>query len=260
MSLTSAKLLHAIASKQFDYASIGNECGEGLKWLIVQNKGREMVFSDLSHPWHIIKAAAERDVRSCQICQDEDTYLGCIFCGFGHCQKCLLIHQHNVNPFTCTVCKASVDIQTISTMSPDSCIFPLVKHVKPRFEINCIFSFIGAEQQIGDSLLTIEDDNLCLIQCDEILHRNLQTLPDLMCAILESSNEKHVFPKDLYKISTCLMENSIYPWDGVLERIPVFQALMRRDGKFFFNRERDDIEQAIVDNATALFFSSNRKY
>eukprot|EP00966_Prymnesium_polylepis_P155858 3601006-Prymnesium_polylepis.1 len=131
-------------------------------------------------------------------------------------------------------------------MSPDSCIFPLVRHVKPRFEINCIFSFIGAEQQIGDSLLTIEDDNLCLIQCDEILHRNLQTLPDLMCAILESSNEKHVFPKDLYKISTCLMENSIYQWDGVLERIPVFQALMRRDGKFFFNRERDDIEQAIA--------------
>ena len=248
MSATSSKLLHSLASKEFDYARIGNQYGDGRKWLKVQNKGREMVFLDLSHSWHTIKAATERDVRFCQICQDEDTYLACIFCGFGHCNNCLLIHSNDVNPFTCTVCKASVDI------TQDDFGFPLVKHVKPRFDINYILSFIGAEQEIGDCELIIEDNNLCLIQCDEIVNRNLQTLPDLMCAMLESSNEKIAFPKGLYKISTCLYPNCIYPWDGVLKRIPVFQALMRHNGKFFFNGERDDIEQAIVDNATGIFF------
>lgn len=249
--MSTPELIHSLASKQFDYASL-----KGGQVLRIQHDGREMVFYNLSLSWHTTKKAVERDVRHCMICHDADVYMGCIHCGFGYCTSCIhLSNDHILNLLKCTVCTASSELDDLLTGNLSN--MHLFKTVIPEFQIEYILSFTDAEQVFGEASLVLKRDNLYLLQADSPDGLvAIQTLSHLVCAILEASNDEGTLPTNLWKISTCIKHNSIYPWNGVLERIPILKALIQRNGKFFFHEVRDDIEQTIVESAAGISFNS----
>jgi hypothetical protein len=242
-----SKLLHLLSQKHFDHASLVYNS------LLIQYKGREMQFPNLKQPWHIIKVAVERDVQDCIICQDAKVHMGCIFCGFGYCLTCVN-HMH-CNPMNCTVCKASIDINDGDL--EEKLVRNIFLHVEPRFQIEYIYSFDDAEQEIGEMHVVLRRGVLYLHEDENSV--GIRTLIDLICTMLNESNEEVPLPKGLWRISTCVKYNSIYP-EHILTRIPILDALFRRNGKFMFRsnvrnpcHEQDKTERAIVRSAIHIF-------
>ena len=172
LKMSNSEVIHSLAWKQFDHARL--QRAKVGYFLRIQHNGRETVFPNLSLQWRVIKNAVERDLRPCMICQNADVYMGCIYCGFGYCTSC--IDLKNVNPLKCTVCTASSDLSDLLTGNVS-----VFMNVIPRFHIEYIFSFVDAEQELGEMYLVLDHGNVHLLKGDHDQYgRSIQTLADLV--------------------------------------------------------------------------------